>query len=124
RFRREHDFGTVSVARPMGHGEPNTPHMLFDNMLAPLVPYALRGAIWYQGESNEGAPEKYAQLLRDLVGDWRRQWGLAELAFHLVQLPGFRGAQAHEPESRWARLREAQASILELPHTGMAIAID
>ena len=124
RFRREHDFGTVVVTRPMGHGEPNTPHMLFDNMIAPLVPYALRGAVWYQGESNESAPENYARLLRELVDDWRRHWGRADLAFHLVQLPGFRGAKAHEPESRWARLREAQLSILELPHTGVAIAID
>ena len=124
RFQREHDFGVVEVTRPMGHGEPNTPHMLFDNMIAPLAPYALRGVVWYQGESNEFAPETYAQLLRDLVGDWRRQWGRGELAFHLVQLPGFRAPQAHEPDSRWARMREAQAAILDMPHTGFAIAID
>ena len=124
KLRCEHDLGTVEIVRPMGHGEPNTPHMLFDNLLAPLVPYALRGAIWYQGESNETAAEHYARLLRDLVGDWRRQWGRGDLAFHLVQLPAFRSPQAHEPASRWARLREAQASILELPHTGVAIALE
>jgi sialate O-acetylesterase len=125
RYRCEHDFGLI-VPPPvvMGHGEPNSPHMLFDNMIQPLVPYALRGAIWYQGESNESAASRYPRLLRDLIEDWRRQWGRPSLAFHLVQLPGFRVPQAHQPDSTWAVLREAQTSVLSLPHTGMAIAID
>jgi sialate O-acetylesterase len=125
RCKCEHNFGLV-VHPPaiMGHGEPNSPHMLFDNMIAPLVPYALRGAIWYQGESNESAHHHYARLLQDLITDWRRAWGLPSLAFHLVQLPGFRAPQAHQPESGWARLREAQASALTLPHTGMAVTIE
>ncbi|HEY9250776.1 MAG TPA: acetyl esterase, partial [Rariglobus sp.] len=58
------------------------------------------------------------------IADWRRAWGLPALAFHLVQLPNFRAPQAHQPASAWARLREAQASALALPHTGMAVTID
>jgi sialate O-acetylesterase len=125
RFRNEHNFGLV--VRPpgiMGHGEENTPHMLFDNLVAPLVPYALRGAIWYQGESNESAPHLYARLLRDLVDDWRRQWGQPSLAFHIVQLTAFRSPQAHQPESNWARIREAQTSLLATPGTGLAVITD
>ncbi|MFH1496716.1 MAG: sialate O-acetylesterase [Verrucomicrobiota bacterium] len=125
RFRREHDFGVVVPPAPVpGHGEPNSPHMLFDNMIAPLVPCALRGAIWYQGESNEATAGIYGRLLRDLVQDWRRQWGLPGLAFHVVQLPGFRAPQAHQPDSGWARLREAQAAVLDLPGTGLTTIID
>lgn len=125
RCKCEHNLGVVTLpASIMGHGEQNSPHMLFDNMVAPLVPYALRGAIWYQGESNESTHALYARLLQDLIADWRRAWGLPALAFHLVQLPGFRAPLAHQPESGWARLREAQASALALPHTGMATIID
>ena len=125
RFRCEHNFGLIVPPAPvMGHGEPNSPHMLFDNMIAPLVPYALRGAIWYQGESNESAPHLYARLLRDLVADWRRQWGLPSLSFHTVQLTAFRAPQAHQPDSNWARIREAQTALLSLPGTGIAVITD
>ncbi len=125
RFRCEHNLGVVVLPPAvMGHGEPNSPHMLFDNMIAPLVPYALRGAIWYQGESNEGAPELYGRLLRDLVEDWRRQWDRPDLAFHVVQLPGYKPVAEHQTDTRWARLREAQASVLQLPGTGLATTLE
>ena len=125
RYRCEHDLGLVVIPPAvMGHGEQNSPHMLFDNMIAPLAPYALRGAIWYQGESNESAPHLYARLLRDLVTDWRLQWGLPSLAFHTVQLTAFRAAHAHQDDSKWALIREAQAALLSLPGTGIAVTID
>ncbi len=125
RFRCEHNLGVVVLPPAnMGHGEPNSPHMLFDNMIAPLVPYAARGAIWYQGESNESAPHLYARLLRDLVEDWRRQWGLPSLSFHTVQLTAFRAPQAHQADSSWARIREAQTALLSLPGTGLAVITD
>jgi sialate O-acetylesterase len=125
RLRCEHNLGLVVPPTPvMGHGEPNSPHMLFDNMIAPLVPYAARGAIWYQGESNESAPHLYARLLRDLVDDWRRQWGLPAFAFHAVQLTAFRTPQAHEADSSWARIREAQTALLSVPGTGIAVITD
>lgn len=125
RHREEHDLGLVVVPPPVpGHGEPNTPHMLFDNLIAPLVPYALRGAIWYQGESNESAPHLYARLLRDLVADWRRAWGLPAMAFHAVQLTSFRAARAHQPDSSWARIREAQTALLATPGAGVVFIPD
>ena len=125
RFRCEHNFGIVALPPTiMGHGEPNSPHMLFDNMIAPFVPYALRGAIWYQGESNESAPHLYARLLRDLVADWRQQWGMPALAFHTVQLTAFRAPESHQPEAKWPLIREAQTDILKTPGTGLAVIID
>jgi sialate O-acetylesterase len=124
-FNTEHNFGVVTLPPSiMGHGEPNSPHMLFDNMIAPLVPYALRGAIWYQGESNESAPHLYARLLRDLVTDWRLQWGLPSLSFHTVQLTSFRTPESHQPDSKWALLREAQSALLSTPGTGIAVITD
>ncbi len=124
RYRCEHNLGVVVESHVMGHGERNSPHMLFDNMVRPLVPYALRGALWYQGESNANDGTIYARLMRDLIEDWRRQWGLPELAFHLVQLPGFQAAQDHQPDSNWSLIREAQTAALALPHTGLAVTID
>lgn len=124
RCHREHDLGLVLETHLMGQGERNTPHILFDNMIQPLIPYALRGAIWYQGESNASEHHTYARLHRDLILDWRRQWGLPGLAFHFVQLPGFKAPQDHEPESTWARLREAQVAALSLPGVGMAITLE
>ena len=124
RCHREYDLGLVLETHLMGQGERNTPHILFDNMIQPLIPYALRGAIWYQGESNASEHHTYARLQQDLILDWRRQWGLPGLAFHLAQLPGFKAPQDHEPESTWARLREAQVAALSLPGVGMAITLE
>ncbi|MDF3057259.1 MAG: 9-O-acetylesterase [Rariglobus sp.] len=124
RYQCEHNLGLVTETHLMGHGERNSPHILFDNMLQPLVPYALRGVIWYQGEGNTSQAPLYTRFMRDLVLDWRAQWGRADLAFHTVQLPGFQAAREHQPDSNWARLREAQADTLSLPHTGIAVTID
>jgi sialate O-acetylesterase len=120
----EHNFGLIKDTHIMGHGERNSPHILFDNMILPLVPYALRGAIWYQGEGNAGSPELYARLQRDLIQDWRQHWGLPDFAFHLVQLPNFQAPMDHQPGSLWARFREAQTESLSLPNVGMAVTID
>ncbi|MET0263360.1 MAG: sialate O-acetylesterase, partial [Rariglobus sp.] len=124
RYQCEHDLGLVRESHLMGHGERNSPHMLFDNMLLPLVPYALRGAIWYQGEGNAGEAQLYTRMMRDLILDWRAQWGQRDFAFHLVQLPGFQAARDHQPDSNWAHFREAQNAALSLPHTGIAVTID
>ena len=124
RYRCEHDLGVVTDHHVLGHAEPESPHMLFDNMIQPLIPYALRGAIWYQGESNAGEAGPYHRLQRDLIEDWRRHWGKPDLAFHLVQLPRYQTPVAFQADSTWARLREAQAAALDLPHVGMAVTID
>jgi sialate O-acetylesterase len=80
---------------------------LYNAMIAPLAPYAVRGVAWYQGESNTGAPETYETLLAALMADWRRSFE-AELPFLVVQLPNFGPAPTRPVESGWARLREAQ----------------
>jgi len=103
---------------------PGRPGGCFNGMVAPLIPYALAGIIWYQGESDVNWPQEYRQLLPALITDWRRLWGQGNLPFLFVQLANF-GAPAVRPEkSDYAELREAQQMALVLPQTGMAVAID
>ena len=125
RLCREHDFGRVVEVVIPGHGEPRTPHVLFDNQVAPLAPYALRGVIWYQGETNADRHATYARLLQDLIADWRQAWARADLAFHLVQLPRYKVPADYQSDSTWAPLREAQqAAATALPHVGLATTLD
>jgi sialate O-acetylesterase len=93
---------------------------LYNGKIAPLVPYAIRGVIWYQGEANTmpGKAEFYQYQLPLLVQDWRARWG-QELPFAWVQLPNFKGAGRD-----WPTVREAMLNTLALPKTGMAITID
>ena len=97
---------------------------IYNAMIAPLVPYALRGAIWYQGESNAGAPGEYRELLPAMIGCWRKDWGY-DFPFLYVQLANFMARQQRpvEPNS-WAELRDSQTATLKTPHTGMAVIID
>jgi len=99
------------------------PTTLFNSMIAPLVPYALKGVIWYQGESNVGRAAQYSRLCPAFIQDWRRQWG-RQLPFLFVQLANYMAALPQPAESDWALLREAQAAALSLPRTGMAVATD
>lgn len=96
------------------------PGGLFNGKIAPLVPYAIRGVVWYQGEANSqpGKGELYQYQLPLLVKDWRARWG-EELPFAWVQLPGFE----REGEG-WMLVREAMRKTLRLPRTGMAITVD
>lgn len=108
---------------PRGPGSPHAISQLFNGMIAPLQPYALRGVIWYQGESNWERPDEYAALFPAMIKSWRAQWGLGDFPFYFVQLPNY--GQTYDPTHRsWARLREAQCSALTLPNTGMAVTID
>ena len=100
--------------RPM-----DQPASLFNGMLSAVIPYGIRGAIWYQGESNAGRHDQYAELSKLMIADWRNRWGQGEFPFLLVQLA------AWEPGGEnWAPLREAQTETLESPNVGMAVAID
>jgi sialate O-acetylesterase len=95
---------------------------LFNGMVAPLIPYAIRGAIWYQGESNADRAYQYRKLFPAMIQDWRRAWGVGDFPFLFVQLANF--MQNSAPKTAWAELREAQAMTLSLPKTGMAVAAD
>ena len=97
----------------------NWPTGCYNAMIAPLQQLPLKGILWYQGESNAGRPEEYGRLLRALVHDWRQAWG--ELPFLAVQLANW---VLPNPEVSWAWLREQQSQILNLPRTGLAIALD
>lgn len=106
---------------------PHRPANLFNAMIAPLIPYAIRGAIWYQGEHNAGRefPHLYRIQLPTLIRDWRRRWGEGDFTFLFVQLPNFRAPQKEPVEpSGWVTVRDAMLQTLAVPHTGMAITVD
>jgi sialate O-acetylesterase len=103
---------------------PGEPSVLFNGMIAPLVPCAFRGVIWYQGEANVKYAGQYAALFTALIESWREAWGREDMPFLLVQLAAFLPRQEQPVESPWAELREAQAQALALEHVGMACAID
>lgn len=97
---------------------------LYNAMIAPLLNFSIKGAVWYQGESNAERPVEYAHLLPALIQDWRSKWNVGNFPFLIVQLPNFMAAKDQPSESNWACLREAQLKTLSLPNTGMAVAID
>jgi sialate O-acetylesterase len=100
------------------------PTGLYNGMIAPFIRYAIKGVVWYQGESNANNPSEYSLLFKNMITDWRKKWGQGDFPFLFVQLPNFMEPKTTPGESRWAELREAQAEALELPCTGMAITID
>jgi sialate O-acetylesterase len=109
---------------PLHTTHHHVPASLNNAMVQPLVPYALRGAIWYQGENNADRAEQYRTLLPSLIRDWRLAWGQGEFPFGIVQLAGF-GAHPTDPESSaWAELREAQALAAQGNRIGVVTTID
>ncbi len=100
------------------------PNCLYNGMISPLSPYAIRGVIWYQGESNAHAAERYRTTFPMMIKSWRAEWGQGDVPFLFVQLANFREQAAEPVESKWAELREAQTSTLNLPNTAMAVTID
>ncbi len=97
---------------------------LYNGMIAPVTNYAVKGFVWYQGESNTKNPGEYENLLKALISDWRQKWNMGNLPFLYVQLPNFMEASQIPMESNWAELREAQRRTLSVPGTAMAVAID
>jgi len=108
---------------PATNDSPARPGGLFNAMIAPLQPGALRGILWYQGESNGGRPGEYAELFKTMIRSWREGFGQGNVPFYFVQLANF-GDEDERTDRGWARLREAQAEALTLPNTGMAVTID
>jgi sialate O-acetylesterase len=97
---------------------------LYNGMIAPLGPFGLRGAVWYQGETNADAPAGYQEVLAALMSSWRSQFG-ADLPFLVVQLPGFGPTPTAPMESNWADVRDAQRrAVASDAHAGLAVTID
>ena len=117
--------------KPWNPGPPDSgqymPSQLYNAMIHPLIPYRIRGALWYQGEANAGGgpagAQDYTDLQNRLIAGWRQDWGGTEFPFYFVQLPNWNNDGDHTSNS-WAFFREGQANSLQVPATGMAVTID
>ena len=120
---------------PPEHSKPvnprfdkNYPANAFNGMIAPIIPYAIRGAIWYQGENNAQSEYSrlYARQLSLLIQDWRQRWNQGEFPFAWVQLPNFQPKMNGSPvfDNKWSVIRECMLQTLSVTNTGMAVAID
>jgi sialate O-acetylesterase len=101
--------------------------MLYNKMIYPLLNFPIKGAIWYQGESNANSAEdavKYAELFQAMITQWRQEWNIGDFPFLWVQLANFMAPQEPSVESNWALLRASQSSALILPNTAEAVIID
>src|SRR6185295_13675330 len=103
---------------PLNGGD--RPTGIYNAMIAPLVPYGIRGAIWYQGESNNGEGMLYFEKMKALISSWRRLWGLGDFPFLFVQLAPYRYNKPEALPAIW----EAQRAALVIPNTGMAVITD
>lgn len=97
---------------------------LYNGMIAPLVPYGIRGAIWFQGETNTGRAWQYRTAFPLLIQDWRGAWGTGDFPFYFCQLANFGEKRSTPGDNNWAELRDAQSATLALPNTGQAVLID
>ena len=112
-----------SIARTNYHPWRNSPTALYNGMISPLVPMAMKGVLWYQGEQNELRGYEYRDLFPMLISDWRKQWNY-DFPFYFVQLANFHERKNEPTESLWAEMREAQALTLHVKNTGMAVTAD
>ena len=113
-----------SEAQPNDKMNPNTASVLYNGMIHPLLNYRIKGAIWYQGESNAGRAYHYRELFPMMIQNWRQDWGQGDFPFYFVQLAPFLAISKEPGESSWAELREAQLLTMKLPNTGMAVITD
>jgi sialate O-acetylesterase len=108
-----------------GIGPNDYPSLLFNAMINPLIPYGIRGVLWYQGEANAGRAYQYRTTFPLMITDWRRHWGQGNFPFYFVQLASFNAENGNsEKGSSWAELREAQSYALNLEATGMSVTDD
>ena len=131
RGKAEFDWGIIlpeQSAAAMGPGNANTPTILFDGMILPLIPFAMRGVIWYQGENNASSVESaraYRDQLVSMIGDWRRKWRMPEMPFLIVQLAGYGKKEPFFEKAPWAELRESQRLAAgDHPANRMITAVD
>ena len=110
---------------PSPSSRPGTPSVIFNAKIAPLTGYAMRGALWYQGEANASGGIEYRTLLPRLIGDWRKRWGQGDFPFLVVQLAAWDMDINSAPFHQWPWLREAQAMTVQtIPNTALAVSLD
>ena len=112
----------VKKARLEGREDPlyfNQPSVLYNGIIAPIIPFGIRGVLWYQGESNAYRAYQYRDLFPAMITQWRKKWAQGDFPFLFVQLANY-----HFEPQVFPELREAQSMALNLPHTAMAVAID
>jgi sialate O-acetylesterase len=98
---------------------------IYDGMIAPLIPFYIRGAFWYQGESNEARAQQYELLLPVMIKAWRERWSEGDFPFGIIQLPNYRQPQAEPVDEAWSHIREAQRrTSMVVPDTGLIVTID
>lgn len=114
--------------RPRAPGNPlvgqHRPANLYNGVLKPIIGYGIRGAIWYQGETNASRAYQYRKMFPLMITSWRQEWKQGDFPFYWVQLADFKQEVNTPQESEWAELREAQTMTLSLPNTGQAVIID
>ncbi len=131
-WREAAEKAKASGARPQP--SPGVPDALRDyrvaasiykGMIEPLIPFALRGVFWYQGESNEARAEQYRLLLPTMIRAWRERWGQGDFPFGIIQLPNYRAVKTEPTDEAWSHIREAQRrTALSTPKTGLIVTID
>jgi sialate O-acetylesterase len=115
----------ATTPKPATFGPQNLASALYNAMIAPLIPYAIKGAIWYQGEGNAPRAYEYRDLFPNMIKDWRTRWQQGDFPFIFQQLVNFKPEVAQPAESDWAELREAQTMTLsKSPNTAMTVGID
>jgi sialate O-acetylesterase len=125
RFKDSTPMGRLSNPPEPPGSSPNRVTVLYNGMIAPLQPFPIQGAIWYQGESNAGRAKQYRKLLPTMIADWRGGFESGDFPFLIVQLANFMAVKKQPAESSWAELREAQfLTTKALPGVGIALAID
>lgn len=132
KWRAEADNAIAAGARP--RPSPAVPDALreyrvassiYDGMIAPLIPFYIRGAIWYQGESNEARAQQYEILLPTMIRAWRDRWGEGNFPFGIVQLPNYRDSRSEPADEAWSHIREAQRrAAVNTLNTGLIVTID
>lgn len=110
--------------KPTNPESPNSLACLYQALIHPVIPYAIKGVIWYQGENNSHNAYVYRDRFKGMINDWRSRWGQGNFPFLWVQLANFQEPKTSPGEDAWAILRESQDAALTLPNTGMALAID
>jgi len=132
RWREEADKARAAGARPSP--SPPVPDALreyriassiYDGMIEPLIPFPVRGAFWYQGESNEARAEQYGILLPTMIRAWRERWGQGDFPFGIVQLPNYRDPKPEPTDEAWSHLREWQRrTAVSTKNAGLIVTID